>query len=100
MRMKHESSIFVTDYGAIFPHPSILRRPVLDFTKASHHTYVFSFLALGLVRKSQPCSPPDERQIQPLEAGYSLDSTDELGWPDINVPNRRAVTLGQVIWVI
>lgn len=22
------------------------------------------------------------------QAGYSLDSTDELGWPDINVPNR------------
>ena len=27
------------------------------------------------------------------EAGFSLDSTDELGWPDMNVPNKRNTQL-------
>ena len=53
MRMKHESRIFHTaDYGAIFAHPSILCRRFLGLTTASHDTYAFSFLTLGLVRKS------------------------------------------------
>ena len=101
--MKHESRIFSHGLLCDFSPPEYrMSSCFFGLTTASHDTYAFSFCPLvwqGNLVSNHVRSPPDERQTQHLEAGYSLDSTDELGWPDINVPNRHPVTR-QVTWVI